>query len=164
MLGELSEIVFSVDGTIDKFTGDGLMAVFGAPFDQDDHAVRSVRAALRMRAAIERIDAKSDLELPLVMRFGINTGTAVAGDIGAPHCREYTVVGDTVNVASRLESVVAAPGDIVIGAATQALVHKVFALEALEPIQVRGRVGEVVPFRVIGRIEEDAGEGKPADD
>ena len=163
ILGELTEIVFSVDGTIDKFTGDGLIAVFGAPFDQDDHAVRSVRAALRMRAAIERIDAKSDLELPLAMRFGINTGTVVAGDIGAPHCREYTVVGDTVNVASRLETVVAAPGDIVIGAKTQALVHKVFALEALKPMQVRGRVGEVVPFRVIGRIEKVTGKHKPLD-
>ncbi len=164
MLGELAEIVFSVDGTIDKFTGDGLIAVFGAPFDQDDHAVKSVRAALRMREAIQRIDAKSDLELPVVMRFGINTGTVVAGDIGGPLRREYTVVGDTVNVASRLESVVAAPGDIVIGEKTQALVHEVFALEALEPMQVRGRVGEVVPFRVIGPIEEETSEREPPEE
>ncbi len=102
----MTEQVFAHGGTLDKYLGDGLMAYFGAPVRQEDHADRALRCALAMHEALRHINMrrKTNGEPPLGMGIGIHTGPAIAGSIGTTTRREYTVIGATVNIASRLET------------------------------------------------------------
>ena len=134
-------------GTVDKFVGDALMAVFNSPVLQPDHALRAVRAALAMNAAVS---ALGDSELQF--RMGINTGPALVGNIGSEDLRNFTVIGDAVNVASRLESL-ANPGQIVVGSTTAALIRHVAELEPLGSLEVKGRVETIEAYRLI-RLNE----------
>lgn len=149
--GEMTSIIFEHEGTLDKFMGDALMAVFGAPIAQKDHAERAVRAALKMRERLDEMsfeeDVGMDVEFP--MRIGINTGMVVAGDIGSPQRMDYTVIGDVVNAASRLEAETADPGDIVIGEETWKPIKKKFKFEKIGKISIRGREGEMRCFKVL---------------
>jgi len=102
--GEMTELVFHHEGTLDKFMGDGLMAIFGAPYSRGDDAARAVQCAIdmvrRMRAINQELTARS---LPPVrIGIGLNSGVAVAGNVGSARRMDYTVVGDMVNVAFRL--------------------------------------------------------------
>ena len=101
----LTDCVEAEDGTVDKFIGDGLMAFWGAPEEMADHAARACRAALAMRAAVAADNRRRRTEglAPVRMRVGIHTGSVVVGNIGAPGRINYTIVGDTVNTASRVE-------------------------------------------------------------
>ena len=154
----LAEIIFRFDGTLDKFTGDGLMALFGTVFDEQAHATRAVSAAVAMREAVTELDEalrdELELPLPLVMRFGINTGTAVVGDIGSFNRRDFTAIGDAVNVASRLEELVANPGQIVIGERTHELIGSEFDSEALGEVTVEGRDEPVRPYILVETGDE----------
>ncbi len=142
--------VFARDGTLDKYIGDAVMAVFGAPLRQPDHARRAVATALAMRNSLEAFNRSRPQEPPLSVRIGINSGRVIAGDIGSPQHRAYTVIGDAVNVASRLESSVAQPGQIVIGQATFCQLDGLCACEPLGPVQLRGKRQVVEAFRVLG--------------
>ena len=104
-LSAMTEIILEEEGTVDKFEGDAIMALWGAPLDQEDQALRACRAALRQRAALADLNRRfAGLKLPpLSMRIGLNTGEAIVGNLGSAKRFDYTVIGDTVNLASRLE-------------------------------------------------------------
>jgi adenylate cyclase len=143
----ITDVLFEHGGTLDKFIGDGLLAVFGAPMDQPDHAVRAVRAAIGMRRAMARLNLES-AEPPLLLRIAVNSGTALAGDIGSPRRREYTVLGDVVNTASRIESTATEPGQIVISRATYDRLSRDMEATPLGQVTLRGRQVPVEIFEV----------------
>ena len=149
---QLTHAVFLYGGTLDKYMGDAVMAIFGAPLVQPNHAERAIRAALRMQELLEQLGATGPEGQPLRIRVGINSGTAVAGDIGSPIQKGYTVIGDVVNVASRLESSVAEAGQVVIGPATYEQVRAVFDCRPLPEVQLRGRQEMVRPYVVVGPL------------
>jgi adenylate cyclase len=148
-LSRMTDVIFKHEGTLDKYIGDAIMAVFGAPLDMDDHAPRAVRAALEMRQRLEEFNSERKEGPQLRIRIGINSGRAVAGEIGSVNKKEYTVLGDTVNTASRLESSVAQPGMIVIGENTQALVNGQFQVNPLPPKALKGKDKPVATFEVL---------------
>jgi adenylate cyclase len=106
-LGEMTAIIIAEGGMLDKFMGDGIMALFGAPAELPDHAARACRAALRMHTRLEELNAGWSAEgwPPLSMRVGISSGTPIVGNIGGADRFDYTALGDAVNLASRLEAV-----------------------------------------------------------
>jgi adenylate cyclase len=147
-LAAMAEVVLAHGGTIDKFAGDAVMAVFGAPEPMPDHAERAIRCALAMQSRQLEMNAEPLTEgLPdLGMGIGINTGTVVAGTVGGGGRLEYTVVGDAVNIAQRLQSE-ASPGEILASASTLALAPSIPA-EALGPVAVKGRREPVETYRI----------------
>jgi adenylate cyclase len=153
----LTSAVFALDGTLDKFRGDGMMAFFGAPLAMPDHAERAVEAALRMQEALEALNEARQGVRPIRMRIGVNSGSAVIGDIGSPQRKDYTVIGDVVNIASRLESSVAQPGQVVIGEATWQAAQNRFHADALEAVMLKGKRKSVQPYLITGRIEAEIG-------
>ncbi len=147
---EMAEVLFDHQGTLDKFIGDAILAVFGAPLPQDDHATKAVRAALGMRAALTELNARHPGRPPLRMRIAMHTGRALTGDIGSPMRREFTVLGDPVNTASRLESTVAQAGQIVASRETIDRAGHEFRVTALGPFTLRGRQVPIEAFAVEG--------------
>lgn len=148
----LTEEVFALEGTLDKFRGDGMMAFFGAPLAMPDHAARAVDCALAMQLRIAELNAETSDRPQLSMRIGINSGQVVIGDIGSPQRKDYTVIGDVVNTASRLESAVAKPGQVVMGQATWEHVHTAFECQALPEVPVKGRRQLVSPYLALRRF------------
>jgi adenylate cyclase len=156
-LTRMTENVFQNDGLLDKYIGDAIMAVFGAPLDMPDHADRAVRCALEMRERLEEFNQERRDGPKTRVRIGINTGRAVAGEIGSINKTEYTVLGDTVNTASRLESSVAQPGGIVIGPQTYAAVKDLFRCKSLGVRALKGKAQEVEAYEVEGLVETGPG-------
>jgi adenylate cyclase len=147
----LTRAIFEYDGTLDKFLGDGVMAVFGAPIAHPDHALSAARAALAMQAGMERLSAArvaAGTE-PIVIGIGINAGEVVAGTVGTEDRMEYTVIGDNVNLASRLTSN-AKPGQILISRRTLELTRMAVEVRSLGPIRVKGKDDEVETFELLG--------------
>ncbi|HVS16018.1 MAG TPA: adenylate/guanylate cyclase domain-containing protein [Thermoanaerobaculia bacterium] len=145
------EAIFAEAGTLDKFIGDCVMAFFGAPREQPDHAERGVRAGLRILEAVGEWNRERVQQgLPEVRcRIGINSGPVVVGDVGSAQRVDYTVLGNTVNIAARLESSAAKPGQLVIGEATRALLGPGFELEPLGELTLKGLQQKVKSFRVL---------------
>ncbi len=118
----ISDLILEAEGTIDKFIGDSVMAYFGAPLPQADHALRAVTAAIEIARAVERRNAQlaaaADGGVPISIGIGIHTGIVVVGNIGSDRRSDFTAVGDAVNVAHRLEKL-ARPGEILVSEAVQ---------------------------------------------
>ena len=145
----LTEAVFAQSGTVDKYLGDGLMAIFGAPVPQADHAQRAVSAAQAMRDHVERLRSELPVRLGLTsssnqplphIGIGINSGEAMVGNVGTSQRLEYTAVGDAVNVAARLQEL-AGPGEILLSEATRDMLPAGFpsAGIAVRTLTIKGR-------------------------
>lgn len=142
--------ILRYEGTVGKFTGDGLMAFFGAPVSHEDDAERAVRSALEILEGIEELreGIRRDYGEQFNLRIGINSGLAVVGEVGTSTISEYTAMGDAVNVAARMEQT-APEGTVQISAETQRLVEEVFEFEPLGGIEVKGKSEPVDVYRVI---------------
>jgi adenylate cyclase len=144
----LTDQIFARGGTLDKYIGDAIMAFFGAPNPDPDHARNAVDAAMAMQETLDFLNAQRPEGYPeLKMRIGINSGEAFAGDIGCEKRMDYTVMGSMVNMASRFESSVAKPGMIVIGPRTRELLHE-GSFREMDPVKVKGFEQEIRPFEV----------------
>ncbi len=144
----MTDIIFKYDGTLDKFIGDGLMAVFGAPMEKEGDSERAILAAQEMRRALAEMRNQAGEERKINIRIGINTGRVVAGNIGSHKRMEYTVIGDPVNIASRLESI-AQPNQILIGEETYRHVKDKFNIKKFGPRKVKGKSAEVMVYEVL---------------
>jgi adenylate cyclase len=147
----LSQAIDAEGGVVDKYIGDEVMAVFGAPVTQDDHALRAVRAALRMREGMTSFNALRQTrgEAPLGIGVGINSGVAVAGNMGSKTRLNYTVVGDVVNLASRLAGQAQA-GQILVSGGTRGLAGSGVLAPPLGGRALKGFSAEVEVFAVEG--------------
>jgi adenylate cyclase len=147
-----AEAVLAEEGTLDKFMGDAVMAVFNAPLFQPDHALRAVRAALAMQQAVAEMHAHLLPTERLSFGVGITTGPAVIGNIGSTTIRNYTAIGDSVNLASRLQGH-ASPGQILLNAVAYERVCEHAIGRELGHIQVKGHREPVLAFEVSGLRE-----------
>jgi class 3 adenylate cyclase len=135
--GRAVPVLLANGGTVVQFVGDAVMVLFNAPARQPDHALRAARAALGMQAAIEAV-AEREPDWPR-FRVGVNTGPALIGNIGSDEFRNFTAIGDTVNLAARLEQEVAEAGHVVVGPATQEAIKHLAIARPLDPIEVKGK-------------------------
>ena len=147
----LMDEIHRFEGTINQFTGDGVMAIFGAPIAHEDHAQRTCHAALSIQTAIQPYAEKlnADLGIEFRLRMGINSGPVVVGSIGDDLRMDYTAQGDTSNLASRMESH-AEPGTALISGNTYRLVKDFFELVSKGKLQVKGKEASVEAYRVVG--------------
>jgi adenylate cyclase len=144
----MADAIFAHEGTLDKFIGDAVLAIFGAPLDLPNHALNAVRAAERMRQALVDLNLERG-EPRLEMRIAIHTGVALVGDIGSPQRREYSVLGDVPNTAARIEDGVAKEGQIVITRATLDRLDRQVAVRELGMQRFRGQTRDVELFEVL---------------
>lgn len=145
------EAIFRAGGTLDKFIGDCVMAFFGAPVPQEDHAERAARAAVEIQRDLTAWNRERTAQgLPgFRARVALNSGPVVVGDIGSARRVDYTVLGNTVNVAARLESSVAKPGDVVLGPETHRLLGGALPTEPLGEFQLKGLQQKIQAWRVV---------------
>ncbi len=148
---KLSLMVYRYEGIIDKFIGDCIMAIFGAPVSHEDDPERALLSSMDMQTALEEINQQLGSNLKkLEIHIGINTGEAIAGKVGSDLQMEYTVMGDTVNVAQRLKDI-ALPGTILVGPETYQRTKHAFDFIQLEPIKLKGKEEPITPFEVVGK-------------
>lgn len=150
-LTDMTEIIFKYDGTVDKFMGDCIMAFWGAPIPHEDDALRAVKTAIEMAEQLKVLQKKWEVEgkHSITMGTGINTGEVVVGNIGSPERMEYTVIGDDVNLAQRLESN-ARGGQIIISLKTYDEVKDKIETNVMTPIKVKGKTEPVAIYEVVG--------------
>jgi adenylate cyclase len=152
-LDTISREVSAHDGTIDKFIGDAVMAFWGAPAANADHAVDACRAALACQQALRASGLTDDRGQPLRVRIGINSGTMLVGNIGSELRLNYTVIGDAVNVASRLEGANKEYGTgIIIGEETRNLAGDRIQVRELDRLMVYGRAGGLAIYELLGIV------------
>lgn len=139
---EMTEIVFENKGTVDKFMGDCVMAIFGAPVSYDDDVERALLTALEMRSAFEKLKVrwKEKYGHPVGIAIGVNTGDVVAGNVGSDKKMDYTVIGDVVNFASRLEEI-AKDGQIIMNESTYLVAKDRIKAVSLGAVKIRGKAG-----------------------
>jgi len=146
---EMTEIIFKHNGTLDKYIGDCIMAVFGVPFEISNHAELAIQAAIDMIKRLNEMNKTLPKNDKIQIRIGINSGKMVAGDFGSPKRLDYTVIGNTVNIVSRLESAVAQENEIVISDATSQLTKDLFECQSLGEKKLQGLTKPVKAFKVL---------------
>lgn len=149
-----TKAIFKFNGTLDKFIGDGVMAIFGAPIPFDNHPEMAVRAALEMKKHADVLERKLIDTYGIGVKFGlgINSGPAVVGNIGSEGLRlDYTAIGDTVNLSARLESN-AKPGQLLISEHTYERVKDLFVIDPIGEIKVKGKEKPVMVYEVISEL------------
>ncbi|HEY6575929.1 MAG TPA: adenylate/guanylate cyclase domain-containing protein, partial [Mycobacterium sp.] len=155
LVDRAAAVVKRYGGTVDKFTGDGVMALFGAPVALEDHAVRACRVALEIHSAIsdlaQEVSRRDGVELRL--RIGLNSGQVIAGDMGSG-ALGYTAIGEQVGMAQRMESV-APPGGVMLSASTARMVAGVASLGEPERVRIKGTDQPVAAQQLVGVFDRD---------
>ena len=151
---ELAATVRAYGGFVEKFIGDAMMSVFGAPISRDDDAVRALNAALDMHQVLDRVNATwaERLGRRIQIRVGVNSGVVVAGPIGEGRATDYGVCGDVVNVGARLQSA-ADPAQTVVGEMTRELAGRAFLYTSMPPLTLKGKPEPVHAYRLLARSE-----------
>lgn len=147
----ITEIIFRYNGTLDKYMGDAVMAIYGAPVEEKNHAEKALETALEMQEGTGLL-GKRFLERgiePIKIGIGITTGDAIIGNIGSLRRMEYTAIGDSVNLAARLEEL-AKPDQILISEKTYQMVKDIVNTRVLEPMTIRGKAELVQVYEVLG--------------
>jgi len=135
-------------GIVDRLLGDGLMAFFNVPIQHDDHVLRAVHAAFRIQEAVKRINAMLDGEFVLGVGIGIATGTALSTNMGSTRCSDYTMVGDNINIASRLQGQ-AAPGEVLLAEDAYNAISAAFPGAIRAEYALKGLSQPVAAYRLI---------------
>lgn len=150
----VEEIIFQYEGTLEKYIGDALLAVWGAPYRQPDDAARAVQAAIAMQRAIHKLNKQwlQQRNIEIQVQIGLNTGKVAAGNIGSPKLVQYATIGDTTNVSSRICSA-AKPGEILISETTFQQLHEhSFTAEKIAPVRVKGKDEPLQLYRLLWDI------------
>jgi class 3 adenylate cyclase len=141
------KIIQQNGGTVDKFIGDGVMALYNTPLQQDDHALRAVLTALQIRETLGETYLEFERDFHLRINFGIHTGQAVVGNVGSADIMDFTAVGDTVNIAARLQGL-AENGQILVSEATFEQVQEYVEAIPIGAQTVKGRIGTIMTYQV----------------
>jgi adenylate cyclase len=152
VLNVLTEEVFAHNGTLDKFIGDALMAVWGSPTEQPDHAILAVQCAKNMQTAIEELNKKwtvSNNDKSVNIGISISSGIVIAGNIGAKKHKDYTVIGDVVNIGARLQSLTRDGYPIVIDEKTKELIGNSFETKKIDDIIVKGKKNKISAWEIV---------------
>ncbi len=155
-LGEMTDVLFRNFGTLDKYIGDAIMAFWGSPYPQDDHAIRACGCALEMSRSLEKLNAqwKDEGRKPISIGIGLNTGPVNVGNMGSDKRLAWTVMGDNVNLASRLEGMTKQyRAQVVISEGTYRQVAKQFVCRDLDRIRVKGKLQPVTIYELLDRAE-----------
>lgn len=144
------DVIYEYEGTLDKFLGDGIMCLFGAPISQPDHAIRAVKAALDMKRALQKFNQRQQDAGQQTLRvgIGINTGDAVVGNVGSEKRLEYTAIGDHVNLAARLQSI-ANGGQILVSDNTYRAIRDAATVKKLPPVKLKGKEQDVEVYELL---------------
>src|SRR6476659_2158265 len=149
VISRLSSVVGRYGGYVEKFAGDALMALFGAPVSHDDDAERALRVALEMHAELARLVEELPHDAKLTLHVGVNSGHGIARILGSEARMDYAVLGDSVSLAQRLESA-APPGETYLSETTARLTEGKFELEPVGELTLKGKSEPVSAWRLIG--------------
>lgn len=142
-----SRVIIEHHGIVDRLLGDACMAFFNVPIPHDDHVVRAVNAAFRIQEGVSRINTMLDGEFVLGVGIGIATGAALATNMGSTNCKDYTMVGDTINIASRLQGQAAA-GEVLLTQGAYDAIRAAFPRTERREYELKGIAQPVVAYAV----------------
>jgi len=151
-LAVATDAILAENGTLDKFLGDGVMALFNAPLRDAEHMFHAVRAAIAIQRNAARLEPLGDVLEPLHFGVGVHSGEVVVGNIGAPQLMSYTAIGDDVNIAKRLEEN-ATPGQIVVSERIVQLLGNRLQVKPLEPMVLKGHLESLPIYEVVSLLD-----------